>query len=98
MGKRGQCGIRSWRAVDTGGPRGRCQALLAAEAVFALEPSGLSAAPRLAAALRRERARMHGGDYDFTRHWVLSRALALLAARRPRRPTSETTKAPPGEG
>ncbi len=95
MGKRGQCGIRSWRAVDAGGPRGRCQVLLAAEAVFASEPSGLAAAPRLAAALRRERARMHGGDYDFTRHWVLSRALALLAARRPR---LETTKAPPGDG
>jgi len=95
MGKRGQCGIRSWRAVDAGGPRGRCQALLAAEAVFASEPSVLSAAPRLAAALRRERVRMHGGDYDFTRHWVLSRAIALLAAGRVR---LETTKAPPGKG
>jgi len=41
---------------------------------------------------------MHGGDYDCTRHWVLSRALALLEDRRPRRGIPETTKAPPGEG
>ncbi len=71
---------------------------LAAEAVFALQPSGLSAAPRLAAALRRERARMHGGDYDFTRHWVLSRALALLARGAGSPADPKTTKAPPGDG
>lgn len=87
--------IRGWRAADAGGPRGRWHDLLAAEAIFAPDSC---AAPRLAAALRRERARMRGLDYDCTRHWVLSRALALLAGRQPRPAPPGTTKAPPGEG
>lgn len=72
--------LRSWRADAATGPARGYGVLLAAEALFARRPDNRAPAARLAAALRRERARLGTPGYDLTRHWLLTRALDGLQA------------------
>ncbi len=67
--------FRSWRAPAATCPVRECGMVLAAEALFARCPDDGAPAVRLAAALRRERARIGMPGYDLMRHWMLIRAL-----------------------